>query len=179
MAEQPLILTGVKETLDALKEFDKGAVRKFNRVINEELLKAESLAKGFIPGDPPMRGWRTVPATNPRKTVRGGAGWPAWDAGKARDGIKKTRRQGKVRGDYTTSAGALIQEDASGAIFEVAGRRSGSVNQFTYNLNGGHLASRAIWRAIDKIGPEIRLRIATALEDAKRELQTNLNKRKD
>jgi len=178
VAEQPIILTGMKETLEALKEFDKDAVRSFSRVINSELLRAESLAKGFIPKDPPMRGWRTVPAKNPRKTTRGGAGWPAWDSQKARDGIKKTRRTGKVRDDYTVSAGALIQEDASGAIFEVAGRRSGSTNQFTHNLNGGVLASRAIWRAVDKIGPEIRVRIAAALEDAKRELQANLNKRK-
>ena len=176
MAEQPIILTGMKETLEALKEFDKDAVRSFGRVINEELLRAETLAKGFIPQDPPMRGWRTVPAKNPR--TRGGAGWPAWDSQKARDGIKKTRRTGKVRSDYTVSAGALIQEDATGAIFEVAGRRSGSVNQFTQNLNGDAKASRAIWRAVDKIGPEIRVRIAAALEDAKRELQANLNKRK-
>ena len=176
MADQPIILTGMKETLDALKEFDKDAVRGFNRVINEELVRAETLAKGFTPGDPPMSGWRTVPAKNPRS--RGGAGWPAWDSSKVKEGIKKTRRQGRVRGDYTTSAGALIQEDASGAIFEVAGRRSGSVNQFTTNLNNDKRASRAIWAAVDKLGPEIQVRIAAALENAKQTLQTNLNKRK-
>jgi len=48
MADDVIVLTGIKETLDALKEFDKGAVRRFNKVINTELANAERDAKGLI-----------------------------------------------------------------------------------------------------------------------------------
>jgi hypothetical protein len=41
MADEVIVLTGIKETLDALKQFDKGAVRRFNKVINTELAGAE------------------------------------------------------------------------------------------------------------------------------------------
>ena len=36
MAEEVIVLSGIKETLDALKEFDKDAVKRFNKVINNE-----------------------------------------------------------------------------------------------------------------------------------------------
>jgi thioredoxin-like negative regulator of GroEL len=41
MADEVIVLTGIKETLDALAAFDKSAVRKFNKVINDELSGAQ------------------------------------------------------------------------------------------------------------------------------------------
>jgi hypothetical protein len=80
MAEptEVIILTGIKETLDALKEFDKDAVKRFNKVINTELAGAERDAKDIISavGNSPMSGWRTSDPARPRATTRGGAGWP-------------------------------------------------------------------------------------------------------
>ena len=81
MADEVIVLTGIKETQDALKQFDKAAARKFNKVINDELSRAEKSADNLVvqftnPAyGTPMRGWRKTPATNPR--TRGGAGWPA------------------------------------------------------------------------------------------------------
>jgi len=63
MADEVIILTGIKETVDALKEFDKSAVRRFNKVINTELANAERDAHGIAGGisngktDTPMSGW--------------------------------------------------------------------------------------------------------------------------
>jgi uncharacterized protein YfaP (DUF2135 family) len=141
MADEIIVLTGIKETVDALKEFDKAAARKFNKVINDELSRAEQKADNLVVQftnpvyGTPMRGWRKTPATNPRS--RGGAGWPAWDVNQIQAGSVKSRAQGKVRGDYTTSAGALINKSAAGAIFEVAGRTPGSArkNQFIRYLS--------------------------------------------
>lgn len=189
MADEVIVLTGIKETVDALKEFDKSAVRKFNKVINTELANAERDAHGIARGigngqtDTPMSGWRTYDAANPRRSSRGGAGWPAWNTGTVVAGIRKTKAQGKVRADYTTSAGALINKSAAGAIFEIAGRKSGGSSarsqgaQFMRTLSARFKpASRLIWRVVDKDRAKIEANVKQALDEAKLELQKHLNR---
>lgn len=189
MADEVIVLTGIKETLDALKEFDKSAVRKFNKVINSELSKAELDARNIVTGisngrtNTPMSGWRTYDAANPRRSTRGGAGWPAWNTSVVVAGIRKTKAQGKVRGDYTTSAGALINKSAAGAIFEVAGRKSGGSSartsgaQFMRTLSARFKpASRLVWRVVDRDRAKIEGNVKRALDEAKSELQKHLNR---
>lgn len=181
MANEVIVLTGIKETLDALKEFDKDAVKRFNKVINTELAGAERDAKGLIDEQPPMSGWRKADAAKGR--TRGGAGWPGWNSGEIRSKITKTKAQGKTRGDFTTSAGALLNKSAAGSIFEVAGRKTkpgtggGSSAQFLRTLgNRFGAASRVVWRVVDKDKDRIQANVKNALDDAKKELQTHLNR---
>jgi hypothetical protein len=181
MAEEVIVLTGIKETLDALKDFDKDAVRRFNKVINDELKGAERDAHNLITEEPPMSGWRKVDAA--RGKTRGGEGWPGWNAGQIKSKITKTKSQGKVRGDYTTSAGALLNKSAAGSIFEVAGRKTkagfggGSSAQFLRTLgNRFGKASRVVWRVVDKDRSKIEANVSKALEQAKAELQKHLNR---
>ena len=192
MADEVIVLTGIKETVDALKEFDKNAVRRFNKVINDELAKAERDAHNIVRGigngqtDTPMSGWRPYDAANPRRSTRGGAGWPGWNTGVVIQGIRKTKAQGKVRRDYTTSAGALVNKSAAGAIFEVAGRKSGGSSarsqgaQFMRTLTARFKpASRLIWSVVDKDRAKIEANVKRALDEAKAELQKHLNKERD
>jgi hypothetical protein len=181
MADEVIVLNGVKETLTALKEFDKDAVKRFNKVINSELAGAEKDAKGLISEQPPMSGWRRADAATGR--TRGGAGWPGWNAGEIKSKITKTKAEGKVRGDYTTSAGALLNKSAAGSIFEVAGRKTkstagrGSSAQFLRTLgNRFGAASRVVWRVVDKDKAKIEKNVEQALNDAKAQLQRYLNK---
>jgi hypothetical protein len=180
MADEIIVLTGIKETLDALAKFDKSAVARFNKVINDELSAALTEAKASVPLDPPMSGWRKSDALKPTGT-RGGRGWPGWDAGEIQKGITKTRSERRVRGDYTTNAGALKNTYSSGAIFEVVGRkktpastRSGQNFKNVIARRFGP-ASRLIWRVVDKDRARIEANVARALEEAKAELQKNLN----
>ena len=184
MADEVIVLTGIKETLDALKEFDKDAVKRFNKVINNELRGAERDAKGLISEEPPMSGWRKADAAKGR--TRGGAGWPGWNAGEIKSKITKTKAQGKVRGDYTTSAGALLNKSAAGAIFEVAGKKASGTQAMTAQSSSGQFlrtignrfgkASRVVWGVVDKDRARIEENVARALEQAKADLQKNLNK---
>jgi hypothetical protein len=181
MADDVIVLSGIKETLDSLKAFDKDAVKRFNKVINDELAGAEKDARNLVQEDPPMSGWSKLDATNGR--TRGGAGWPGWNAGEIKSKITKTKVQGKVRGDYTTSAGALLNKSAAGSIFEVAGRKTKgtiartSSAQFLRTLgNRFGKASRLVWRVVDKDKDKIERNVAHALEEAKAELQKNLNR---
>ena len=187
MADEVIVLTGIKETLDALKQFDKGAVRRFNKVINTELAGAERDAKGLISDQPPMSGWRKADAI--RGKTRGGAGWPGWNAGEIKSKITKTKAQGKVRKDYTTSAGALLNKSAAGAIFEIAGRQaSGTKKMFSQTSSGQFLrtlenrfkkASRVVWRVVDQDKARIEANVEKALNEAKAELQRYLNRERD
>jgi hypothetical protein len=184
MADEVIVLTGIKETLDALKEFDKDAVKRFNKVINTELAGAQKDAKNQIDDKPPMSGWREADATKGK--TRGGAGWPGWNAGEIKSKITKTKAQGKVRGDYTTSAGALLNKSAAGSIFEVAGRKTAagfgtsSSAQFLRTLgNRFGKASRVVWRVVDKDRSRIEANVNRALEQAKADLQKHLNRERD
>lgn len=191
MAEEVIVLTGIKETLDALKEFDKDAVKRFNKVINSELSSAQNSARNIVAKvnngsgtGTPMSGWRPNNATKPSST-RGGAGWPGFNQSEVAAGITKTKAQRRVRADYTTSAGALRNNSAAGAILEVAGRKTKadsartSSSQFLRTLSARFgKASRVIWSVVDKDRERIERNVSQALDEAKRELQRHLNSKK-
>jgi uncharacterized protein YfaP (DUF2135 family) len=178
MSQDAIVLTGLKETLKALGDFDKDAVKAFTKVINKELSSVKKEAQGYVEAKPPLSGWATQPARNPR--TRNGAGWPAWDQSIIKSGISTSKAEGKVRKDYTTSAGAIKNKSAQGVIYELAGRRTRGNGTFIKNLEGNvGDASRLIWKAVDKSRDKVEKNISDALDQAKRTLQQNLDKEKN
>jgi hypothetical protein len=174
MSKDAIVLTGVKETLKALESFDKQAVKEFTKVINSELSVAKKDAQGFVAGAPPLSGWNTQPPKKPRS--RGGAGWPAWDQSVIRQGISTSKAEGKVRRDYTTSAGSIKNKSAAGVIYELAGRTNKS-GKFISNLEKRETqASRLIWKSVDKNKDRIIKNVFSAFQDVKSKLQKNLDK---
>ena len=177
MSESTIVLTGVKETLKALETFDKDAVKAFNKLVNSELSGAKKEAQGFVKAEPPLSGWNTQPARNPR--TRGGAGWPAWDQSIIKGGISVTKAERKVRRDYTTNAGALKNRSAAGVIYELAGRsnKTAGKNKFISNLESKTFqASRLVWKIVDKDAEKIQRNVEKAFNDAKQALQRSLEK---
>ena len=194
MAEKAFIAVGVKETIATLKEFDKDALKAFRKVINKELSTAEKDAQQIAIGasshgkGAPMSGWSTTPSKKPRrrKGNKSDKGFPAWNVGEVVAGINSSKAKGKVRGDYTTNAGALINKSAAGAIFEVVGRKAGassvtekagSGEQFKRTLSNRYgKASRMIWRIVDRDKVKIEHNFEQALEIAKAAAQKSLQK---
>ena len=179
MAKDAIVLTGLKETLKALESFDKQAVRDFNKVLNNELGSAKKEAQSLVSSDPPLSGWATTPPANPRS--RGGAGWPAWDQSVIKSGISVSKAEGKVRRDYTTSAGALKNKSAAGIIYEIAGRKNKNAgkNKFISNLSSKDnpfMPSRLVWHVVDKNRQRIVDNVNKAFNDVKSQLQKNLEK---
>ena len=175
MSKDAIVLTGLKQTLKALGDFDKDAVKEFTKVINKELSSVKKEAQGFVESAPPLSGWATQPARNPRS--RGGAGWPAWDQSIIKQGISTSKAEGKVRKDYTTSAGAIKNKSAQGVIYELAGRKTRGNGTFIKNLEGQvGTASRLVWKAVDNSRGKVEKNIYDALEKAKATLQRNLEK---
>jgi hypothetical protein len=174
MSKNAIVLTGVKETLKALEAFDKDAVREFNKIVNKELNTVKIEAQSEISAEPPLSGWRTQPAANPR--TRGGAGWPAWDQSVIKSGISVTKAERRVRKDYTTNAGAIKNRSAAGVIYELAGRKN-KVGNFIKNLDKETFkASRLIWKSVDKRRDQVEKNVFAAFEDVKNKLQKNLNR---
>ena len=187
MSEEAVVLVGVKETLQALKNFDKSAVRKFNKVVNTELTRSLNEAKALVPDLKPMSGWSNKPVLNPRASTRGGAGWPEWSGSAVRAGLSKSRAEGKARSDYTTSMGAIYTKSAAGKIFDGAGYSNktrkhttndsaGSGNQFKRTLSARFgKASRVGWKVVFKNKAQSMAEVQKALDEAKAELQKHLN----
>jgi hypothetical protein len=196
MAQDAVVVTGLHETLAGLKDFDKKALSNFRKVINKELRQAENDAKQIAieasshGGGAPMSGWKTTPAKNPRrrKGNKNDKGFPAWEISTVVEGIKSSKAQGKVRKDYTTSAGALINKSAAGVIFEMAGRKegkssvteeAGSGEQFKRTLSNRYQkAGRLVWKVVDRDKPKIEKNFVIALDEAKAALQKALNTQK-
>ena len=178
----PVVLLGLHETIADLKKFDKDAAKRFNKVVNSTLEEAKVEAIGYVPAVP-MRGWQTKASSKPGEKSSEGKKFAAYNPEAIKAGIKKSRAQGKVRGDYTTSAGALLNTDRAGAIFEIAGRAKGKETtasgvQFKANLERFGKASRVVWKAVDRNKIIFEARIAQALDVAKRDLQQALDSNK-
>jgi hypothetical protein len=188
-----LILTGMKETLEALKEFDKQAVKKFEKVINDELRHAKkdaqdliykAVAQGNDVQTSPLSHWQTERKIGARTEKQSKTKpFPTWDTGEVIAGITTSKATGKVRGDYTTSGGALINKSRAGAIFEIAGRAKGagktpSGTAFKKILTERYgAASRVVWKIVDRDRLKIQAAVVIALEEAKATLQKDLEKK--
>jgi hypothetical protein len=185
MAERAFDLRGIKETVRGLEQFDKDAVKAFNRAINSELKKlhieaVDLVVKASSHGEgTPLSGWRATAANKPHKGVRGGAGWPAWNAAEVIAGISHTRAEGKVWRDYTTSAGALINDSAAGRIFELAGKKTPGNKLDTQLRKAGYgKPRRLVWKVVWENRERVKRNIYDALEEAKKTLQQHLDSQK-
>lgn len=188
MAENRIVLTGLHETIADLKKFDQDALKKFNKVINDELRGAKNEARTIVAvagsKGAPLSGWQTQRKIGVRTEKQSAKRpWPIWETGQVVGGVVSSRAQGKTRGDYTTSAGALINNSRAGAIFEIAGRvkGDGSTPQgtaFKKMLREKYgEASRVVFRVVDKNGAKIEAKFVAALEEAKATLQKDLESR--
>ena len=186
MSKDVVVLTGVAETLDALKKFDKKAVKEFNRVVNDNLAEAKADALRIVPTFAPLSNWKSNALPNEKaESARGANRFPGWNPALVSEGIKATKAEGKARrGDgYFTSAAALKNTSPAGAVFEIVGRKkrssTGRGSSFIPNLEAKWgKASRVVWRAVDRIKPKFEREISQALEVAKKELQKNLDANK-
>lgn len=181
MNDNDVVLVGLKETKKALKDHAPELLKAMNKEIKGIGNDLSSFARTKIPESSPARGWRTVPAASPRS--RGGAGWPAWNPGEMKKGVKFKTGGTKKKGSATQSAYSLINESAAGAIFEIAGRSasgSGSGVSLINDLNQTSKASRIIWSALDERGKrEVAEAIEEVIKHTDSKLQDQLNSAND
>ena len=107
MAQQ-VIITGLRETLDALKKVDKDAAKRLTKTINKELQsakqEAQTLAMQVSAGGAPLSNWKTTPHAPRPRNKNEARPFPVWHIGEVVSNISVSRAKGRTRGDYTTSA---------------------------------------------------------------------------
>ena len=183
MAQPTFELRGIQQTIRSLEQFDKNAVKAFNRTINDELkkMKFETVqevikASGFDGKrqGTPLSGWRATDASKPTGS-RGGKGWPYWNAAEVIAGISTSRAQGKVWRDYTTSVGSLINASAAGSIFELVGKVTKNNLDDQLQKAGYGKPRRLVWKVVWENRDRVQRNIVAALEEAKKTLQKHLD----
>lgn len=157
----------------------KNQLTKTYRDIAKEIV---AKAKGRMPTEPPMRGWRTIPAKKPKKA---GRGWVPWDGARAQAGVLwkagVTDNNGK-RGGFGYR---VINASPMGAIAETAGRTSSGKQglsnnpdagrQFIQNLSWYGTPGRFIWKVYDQMQGEILTRTSSEVQRIASEYEARIN----
>jgi hypothetical protein len=186
-------VVGLGDTLKAMKVYSPNALKEYRTESRKAADVVVRVARAAIPTEPPMRNWRKVsprkarstprPHIDPRTNPRGGSGWPIWNSSEIRAGIRIASIKKRGRGESWGSLLRVENRTASGAIFEVAGRRNrgGSLGgrQFIRNLNAFHSASRAIWRAYDENETTVTQAAQAAVDKAIAQFERDVASAKD
>jgi len=163
MANDVLLLTGVKETRKAIKDASPTILKETDKRIRD-LFKAEAkIAQQLVPLQPPLSGWTT------------------WDGAQARRSIKPGKGRNRKTANGWIQSRGLMNSSKFGAIFELAGRKTGGITPqgigFVTQLNARYgEASRAIWRALDNGGRDrIQRGLIDAYNDALQKIESDIN----
>lgn len=192
------VVYGAKETRAALRKFAPDVIKQLDKEVNAAVSSLVTVAKGEVPNDPPMKGWRTSYTRAYKKAVFAknaftgrrdvfagwttGRGWPEWQGGEVKRGIKKKQGRKRKTGQRYSGLISLYNSSAAGSIFEIAGRKNkpapGTRGYYfidKLNRTFGH-ASRVVWRAIDREGTEeVQKAVQRAYEIAEMQLLFRLD----
>lgn len=179
MAEEAVVLFGIKETRKLLKDAAPDLMKAVDKEIRAILQEEVKMAKAEIPTQPPMSGWSAT-----RGRTSGDGEWPEWKGGEISRSIKMKKGKKQYRKHHTfryqSQLIMLVNGSASGSIFELAGRKSSGSSpagrQFIANLMRFGQPSRVIWKVMDNGGADkVQRGMAAAYRRAEDQLQARLD----
>ena len=133
MADKAIFVPDYKQLLKDLKTLSPDLQKDFLKSLKRVIRPVQRTARGFVPGDPALSGWRTVEPTYTSSrwfddTIHRGRAsnvrW-VWDSAKMRKGIKiSTSKSSQERapggGLNKVNAIALSNKSVPGIIYELA-----------------------------------------------------------
>lgn len=144
---------GVTAALKTLRQLDAEFQKQVKKDIRAAAKPLQQKAREYVPLEPPLSGFSRSWTRSTGGTV---AGWNA--RGKTRNKVV-IKTGGKRRRDGTYLLVAVVQTDAMGAIYDMAGRKSsGNVASgaaMIRNLNKIRSASRGMWPAAEQELPHV------------------------
>lgn len=170
-------IRGLDSSLRKLKEIDPKLEREAKKNLRRDVKVIVDDARRRIPGDPPLSRWVAPKGGGSTDGRYGASRMPVWNSADARRRIGVSIRRTKVRG--FTGRRLLIavrQGSASGAVFDIAGRKSG--NQFGANLSskfGG--ASRSMWPAAEAHMQDVHNSIIRTVREVEKQINAELRSR--
>lgn len=126
-------MVGLEQTIRDLKQFNPAALKIMNKEIYQVMKKIQVDARQLMPEASPLGNWGKPP--------KEGTEWARiqFNPRAARMGVKTKIERQRRKGDVTSRAYLMINNDPAGAIYETAGRR---------NPNGKTAQGAAFIRAI-------------------------------
>lgn len=163
MARQQIV--GLEAALGTLGEIDKELDKQQRQRIRRDIQPLVDDAKKMTPKQTPLSGWRLQQGTG---IVRGGgpSRFPQWK-GDAQRGIRTQIRRSGVRGlKGKRVVIRVVQNSASGEVFDYAGKATPS-NPIDRGLQtaGWGRAMRALWPAADKNLPTVTKHVQQSVFD--------------
>jgi hypothetical protein len=168
-------VTGGQEVLDVLKEIDPKLRRATNRTIKQAASPLVAAVRERLP-DSPLSNWVT--------------GRYAYDQARAARGVQVKIGGRAGRNSETVIAGrassswpliAVVQNNAGGSVFDMAGRRSsGNTPQgqaFIRGLNAIASSSRSMWPAAEGTIDAVRETVLAAVNDVADDINRSLRNR--
>lgn len=190
MAAEParinISLTGLEETLTALKKYDPEARKQLYSAVALATRMIRDDARKSVPSLPVPTGWRNQQGMptgegswQNRTLTRGGKGWPPFEPNNVKRFIKAYMGRKRVsKGSIITNRGIVVNASGEGVIYEFAKHSHKStkypwVNSVPFiNHLGSIKGGRLIWAAGERRKDEAQKQILDALAVANAKLQT-------
>lgn len=175
---QPYRVRGLEQTLDTLKQMDPVLYKEAQKRIKADAKPMIIAARNAVPQQAPLSRW-AAPKQDAAGVERSGtARLPAWK-GKPRNRINASVRRKNIKGTGGKRViMRMVQSDAAGAVFDIAGKKNPSGSQFNRNLTAKYgNASRSMWPAAEKHLPTVRRSLEASRDAMERDLNTKLRVR--
>ena len=192
-AELRVSLTGLEETLSALKKYDPEARKQLYTAVASATRLIRDDARRSVANLPLPTGWRNqrgMPtgegSWKNRALTRGGKGWPPFEPNNVKRLIKSYMGRKRVsRGSIISNRGIVVNASGEGVIYEFAKKSHRSakypyVNSVPFvNHLGSMQGGRIIWAAGERNKERVKTEILDALAVANERLQSALDSVKE
>lgn len=160
---------GANATLRALRDMDPEAAKAITKALRKTAEPLKKRGQELVP-EVPLRNWYAYGWQNGRLD---------WWSSAVKRGIAVQVSPPRSRGAIVSSLVAVINRNAAGAVFELAGKVNAG-NRLDKGLQStGHgPASRLIWRAFDELRTESTAtkEIEAIMKDVERQAQAAINR---
>jgi hypothetical protein len=160
---------GAVATLKAIRDLDPAAAKAVTAALRKTVEPIKQRGQDLVP-EVPLTNWYNYGWQNGRLD---------WWSAAVKRGIAIQIKGGRPRGRVVSSLVAVINRNAAGAVFELAGKVNGG-NRLDRGLQAsGHgSASRLIWKAFDDLGgaKKAAAEVESIMKDVERQVQAALNK---
>ncbi len=136
----PTEVVGAVALRKALNEYATDLAKELTKELGRILKPIVSDARGFVPNEAPMSGWK------PRAASRGGS-FPKYNAQEIKRGIVYKTTPSKPNGRGFVNNIRIQNKSMVGAIYETAGRKNGQGQDWVGPSAGG--ASKGVSRSVN------------------------------
>lgn len=180
-----LSLTGLEETLKALKQYDPEARKQLFSALTVATRLIRDDARRSVSSLPVPSGWRNQRgfpqregSWKNRELTRGGKGWPPWEVDYIKKKIKAwNRKRPTSKGSIITSRATVGNVSSTGAMYEFAKKSHRSADYPWVNSTpfidklGSMTGGRILWAAAERQNNAVQTQIIDALHIANAKLQ--------